>query len=353
MQGEEKMSQSGRPNADSELDRMHTSPKDAQYRLLVDYCSDLIWNMNPDGIFLDLSKSWKRVTGYEPTSLVGTSFVPLIHPDDVTACRQYLQNVITSREVLHSPEYRVKHSDGTWHWHFGTGSPVINPYGESVSMVGISRDITEPKLMEEALRKNERLYRFLSENTSDVVWQQDANMRFTYLNNAAANFSGYSVQEVLGRSSLDFFTAEGREIVHQVFACRREMEGRSEGHKTIIFEAPQIRKDGSTFWTEIATTPIYDDAGTIAGFNGITRNIDKRKRAETERERLIAELQATLTRVKQLEGILRICANCKKICDDAGNWHPIETYIQKHSDADFSHGICPDCQKELYPDFKK
>jgi len=230
---------------------------------------------------------------------------------------------------------------------------MVDSDGESVSMVGVSRDITESRQLEESLRRNERLYRFLSENTSDVVWQQDVNLCFTYLNDAAVQFSGYSMHEMLGRSSLDFFTTEGRKIVDTVFARRREMEGRGESHKTIIFEAPQIRKDGSTFWTEIATTPIYDDAGRTIGFNGVTRNIDRRKQAEAERERLIVELQATLTRIKQLEGILRICANCKKICDDTGTWHQIETYIQEHSDADFSHGICPDCQKKLYPNFKK
>ena len=69
-----------------------------------------------------------------------------------------------------------------------------------------------------------------------------------------------------------------------------------------------------------------------------------------ERGRLIAELQDALGKVRTLSGLLPICACCKKIRDDKGYWNQIESYIQKHSDAEFSHGICPDCFKALYPE---
>ena len=72
---------------------------------------------------------------------------------------------------------------------------------------------------------------------------------------------------------------------------------------------------------------------------------------ENERERLISELQDALSRVKMLSGMLPICANCKKIRDDKGYWNQIELYIKEHSEAEFSHGICPDCCKKLYPGF--
>ena len=64
--------------------------------------------------------------------------------------------------------------------------------------------------------------------------------------------------------------------------------------------------------------------------------------------RLNAELQAALTEVKQLSGLLPICAWCKRIRDDDGNWESVETYISVHSDADFTHGICPDCAKKYH-----
>jgi len=78
----------------------------------------------------------------------------------------------------------------------------------------------------------------------------------------------------------------------------------------------------------------------------------ERKQAETEREQLIAELQQALAQVKTLSGLLPICSGCKKIRDDQGYWNRIETYISQHSDAQFSHGICPDCAKQYFPDYK-
>jgi hypothetical protein len=62
------------------------------------------------------------------------------------------------------------------------------------------------------------------------------------------------------------------------------------------------------------------------------------------------ELQEALTKVKTLSGLLPICASCKKIRDDQGYWQQVEEYIQKHSEAEFTHGICPDCVKKLYPE---
>ena len=69
-----------------------------------------------------------------------------------------------------------------------------------------------------------------------------------------------------------------------------------------------------------------------------------------EKEKLIIELQEALSKVKLLSGFLPICANCKKIRDDKGYWKQVEQYIHEHSEAEFSHGICPDCSKKLYPE---
>jgi hypothetical protein len=70
-----------------------------------------------------------------------------------------------------------------------------------------------------------------------------------------------------------------------------------------------------------------------------------------EREKLIEELRDALSKVKLLSGFLPICASCKKIRDDKGYWRQIEAYIRDHSEAEFSHGVCPECARKLYPDF--
>ncbi len=69
-----------------------------------------------------------------------------------------------------------------------------------------------------------------------------------------------------------------------------------------------------------------------------------------EREHLIAELKEALSKVKTLSGLIPICASCKKVRDDQGYWHQVEAYVREHSDAEFSHGICPECARRLYPE---
>jgi hypothetical protein len=92
-------------------------------------------------------------------------------------------------------------------------------------------------------------------------------------------------------------------------------------------------------------------ANQIAGAIANAQLFIERKRALEDGEQLILKLQKALTEVKQLSGLLPICASCKKIRDDKGYWGQIESYISDHSEAEFSHGICPDCMKKLYPDF--
>ena len=73
--------------------------------------------------------------------------------------------------------------------------------------------------------------------------------------------------------------------------------------------------------------------------------------ADADKEKLIAELQKALAAIKRLQGILPICASCKRIREDNGYWTQVESYIREHSEAEFSHGICPECAKKLYPEY--
>jgi hypothetical protein len=81
-------------------------------------------------------------------------------------------------------------------------------------------------------------------------------------------------------------------------------------------------------------------------------DVTERHMAEVERERLIGELQTALARVKTLSGLLPICAHCKKIRNDQGHWEQLESYIDSHSEATFSHDVCIDCLHKFYPDMK-
>jgi FixJ family two-component response regulator len=94
-------------------------------------------------------------------------------------------------------------------------------------------------------------------------------------------------------------------------------------------------------------------AELVEANGALKAEVAQRKHAEEEREKLIRQLQAALAEVKTLSGLLPICASCKKIRDDKGYWSQIEEYIRKNSDAEFTHGICPDCAEKLYPQFYK
>jgi len=91
----------------------------------------------------------------------------------------------------------------------------------------------------------------------------------------------------------------------------------------------------------------------VISFNEVSagrrRKIEKRDKMG-EWEKLIQELQEALSKVKTLSGMLPICSSCKKIRDDKGYWNQIESFFLTHSEAQFSHGLCPDCMKKLYPD---
>jgi hypothetical protein len=85
----------------------------------------------------------------------------------------------------------------------------------------------------------------------------------------------------------------------------------------------------------------------------LLRDISERRRAEEKREKRIGELREPLINAKKLSGLLPICASCKKIRDDKGYWHQFETYMKEHAEAEFSHGIYPECEAKLYRDLNR
>lgn len=119
----------------------------------------------------------------------------------------------------------------------------------------------------------------------------------------------------------------------------------------IIYEHVHYDKENNPIYVEVSVYPIKDDEGKITKFVHVSRNITEKKEYEKERERLISELQEKIENIKVLKGLIPICANCKKIRNDEGFWTHFETYIKEHSDVQFSHGICPECMKKLYPEY--
>jgi len=112
-----------------------------------------------------------------------------------------------------------------------------------------------------------------------------------------------------------------------------------------------VRPDGTVRYVESVGEVLSDEKGEPKTLMGSFLDITKRKRAEIERENVIKDLQEALEKVQRLQGLLPICASCKKIRDDEGYWHQVETYVSKHVEVQFTHSVCPDCMRKLYPEY--
>lgn len=122
----------------------------------------------------------------------------------------------------------------------------------------------------------------------------------------------------------------------------RRRTGRAHGELTAR------RPDGSLFLMEMSSV-VFPAAAGHEFTCTIFRDISVRKQAQAERERLIVELKEAMGKVRMLNGLLPICASCKKIRNEHDHWEHLETYIRQRSAADFTHGLCPDCLAKLYP----
>ncbi len=92
---------------------------------------------------------------------------------------------------------------------------------------------------------------------------------------------------------------------------------------------------------------------TQEAFGKLENEISVRKKAEEDLKSLVSELQSAIEEIKTLRGIVPICTTCKKIRDDQGYWQQVDAYVASHTEAQFSHSICPECAKKLYPQFYK
>ena len=166
-------------------------------------------------------------------------------------------------------------------------------------------------------------------------------------NRGAEQMYGYSALEMISQPVSILIPRDRPNEMVGVF------EKFKQGEHTQRYETVRLRKDGKYVTVSLTISPVKDASGQILGASSIARDITERKREEAERLQLIHELTSALQRVKTLSGLLPICAACKKIRDDRGYWQSVEVYIRDHSDAEFSHSICPECMTRQYPEMTR
>jgi PAS domain S-box-containing protein len=211
----------------------------------------------------------------------------------------------------------------------------------------IEREVREAESRLERRRSEMALAHLAAivESSDDAIIGMAMDGTVLSWNFGAEKIYGYSAEEALGhRISLVAPPISAGEIPQIFDKIKR-------GERMDRYETVRVKKDGMPIDVSLTISPIKDPSGKVTGVSAIERDITEQKRVEAERKRLIEELSQALTKVKTLSGLLPICASCKKIRDDQGYWQQVETFIKARSDADFSHGICPDCMEKLYPEY--
>ncbi len=230
--------------------------------------------------------------------------------------------------------------------------PMKNPdTSEIVGVVEFIRDISDIRIAKAELKKtkkaldiSERKYREILENTNDITISYAIDGTILYISPQIERY-GHNAEDLIGTSFIDILHPDDQEQ-----AAKDLAETIKNGNEWQM-EYRIIDQDGEIIWIEDYSKLQRNGKGEISELNGVLRNVTKRKKAELLSAQLIDELNNKIDEVKQLEGILPICAHCKKIRDDAGYWEKVEHYIQNHSDATFTHSICPDCYEKHYPQY--
>lgn len=203
----------------------------------------------------------------------------------------------------------------------------------------VERDCKEP-----ALSAYVEKYNAVFHNSLDAIIIIDTKSGLILCaNRTSHDILGYNSEDIIGKHFSALFPPETRMSDKDLLE-----KTRSYGP---VFTQDFLCFDGSVCPMDITVTLVTWESNEV--ILATFRDIKERVAAERERERLIHELEEAIGKVEMLSGLLPICAGCKKIRDDEGYWNQVESYISERSDANFTHSICPECEKEFYPEFSR
>lgn len=351
-----------------------------RYRDLFDNINDLIMIHDLKGSLLNVNPAVSKLSGFTFEEIIGRPISDFIFPEFRSLFQdEYLKEI---KKQGHSEGVVIfQAKDGKKHY-VEYNNVLVTPEGGKRYISGLGRDITDRVHAERALRESEKRYRTVFETTGSATVIIKDDETISLANSTFEDLSGYSKEEVEGKKTwTEFVIEEDLAQMRKFHRDRRDKPGsipknyefkfidRQGSIKNIFISVEIIPDTGMSVASlldisdrkraEESLQKSYDEldlrvkerTADLARANDQLRlQIEERKKAEDEKEKLIVELKKALGEVKTLGGLLPICASCKKIRDDQGYWNQLEHYIQKHSEAEFSHSVCPDCAKMLYPE---
>jgi len=335
----------------SEKERKHAEEalRDSNEKLAALFQSSpmAIITLDPDGNVTFWNPAAEKIFGWKEKEVTGR-FLPYVSEGKKSE-HHALRNRVLSGEGFHNVEALRQKKDGSDIYISISTVPLKDSTGSISGIMSVIVDITERKQTEEALLESEEKYRSLFNSSRDAIMTlAPPTWLFTSGNPA-------TVELFKGRDEAEFISLGPWQL-----SPERQPDGKPSAEKakemietamrngSHFFEWTHCHSDGTPFPAEVLLTRM-EQRGQVL-LQATVRNITERKQVEEQRNKLIAELQKALSEVKTLRGFLPICSHCKKIRDDKGYWNQIESYIQDHSEAEFSHGICQECAKKYYPD---
>ena len=284
----------------SERERLIGALRDSEsmYRLLAENSTDIISTHDLEGIYLYASLACRNLLGFGPEELVGRSAYELIHPDD----RDEVARVHSA--ILARPEpvmvcFRILHKDGSFSWCESSARAVRNPDTGDLEIQCVTRDISERKQVEDALRESEERTRSIVNHVVDGIITIDATGTIRSVNPAVERLFGYGADELIGRN-VNILMPEPYHGEHDGYLANYLRTGQPKVIG-LVREVEGRRKDGTTFPLELSVGE-FSLAGTRM-FTGVVRDITNRKR---RRQRLAAE-----------HDVARVLAESRSIADAA------------------------------------
>lgn len=296
-----------------------------------------------DGTLVEINNGFTENTGYNRNEVIGKRSIELDIWEN-SEDRGKVLSEICKNGFCNNMEINFKHKNGNKIVGMISAKP-INLTGIE-HIISVTRNITDRKLAEEAQRKIEEKFRLLVENSHDIIYILTHDGFFTFVSPAWQILLGHNVEDVVGKSFQLFVHPEDWDSCMIFLQSVIEKGERLDG---IEYRVRHI--NGTWYWHTSSAVPFKDDMGRISGFYGIARDVTENKNKEARLKEMVVSLQKAIEEIKTLKGIIPICASCKSIRNDKGYWERVESYISTHTDAQFSHGICPDCMQKLYPEF--